>query len=141
MVGPISADGMQYPDSSGVDLTVPPAAIWMGGGAPFSRSGAQHVRTLGSSNISRSQPHERGNFWLLCVSNMGGHTVGEAMGRATTLATRKTATRSIMENAKQWAGGALFGMAILGGIILSQHGQEEPIPSYSESQMAGVTVN
>ncbi|WP_318247732.1 hypothetical protein [Corynebacterium gallinarum] len=48
--------------------------------------------------------------------------------------------RSISDNLKQWAGGAFFGLVIFAGILLSQTGQEESLPTYSETQMVGLDI-
>lgn len=63
------------------------------------------------------------------------HTVGFAPETGSHL------TRSISDNLKQWAGGALFGLVIFAGILLSQTGQEESLPTYSETQMVGLDID
>lgn len=49
--------------------------------------------------------------------------------------------RSIMDNAKQWVGGAIFGLAIFAGILISQRVGEEPVIPLEGVPMVGVSVN
>lgn len=122
-------------------LAVPPAVVWAGGPVDVSCVNRVRVRTLDSSNNARSGP-PRG----MQMQRHGTCLVIDPVVRENPHITSleilpDRVQRSIIENAKQWAGGALFGLAIFGGLLLSQQGQEEPIPSYSESQMIGVNMN
>lgn len=67
--------------------------------------------------------------------------MGETPCVRVTSQTDSTLSRSISDNLKQWAGGAFFGLVIVAGILLSQAGQEESLPTYSETQMVGLDTD
>lgn len=121
-------------------IVVPPASVWAGGRAEIFCVNPVHVRTLGGSNARAvGSPADRQKPGA-GQSNTGlQHGVRRSAPGAAPSHWHYS-SRSITENLKQWAGGALFGLAIFGGILFAQQGQEEPLPTYSESQMAGLDV-
>lgn len=122
-------------------LIVPPAAVWGGGSTNFSRAKVVHIRTLGRSNEGGSLIPRK------LQQTHSGHAPGmdrgvrEHMEGTSVASTVRSPWRSIIESAKQWVGGAIFGLVIFGGILFSQQGQEEPLPTYSEAHLVGVTLN
>lgn len=122
-------------------VVVPPAAVWGGGRAQIFQSNPVHVRTLRNSNRKDYYGNEHRHPARGIHSNTPLRSVGEAPRVDVTLRTDNHLSRSISDNLKQWAGGAFFGLVIVAGILLSQTGQEEALPTYSETQMVGLDID
>lgn len=138
----MSIDAGERSDSRGIrgGVVVPPAAVWAGGRAEMFCVNPVHIRTLGVSNraVSKVQAGRRNRSFKQSNTAI---RVKDTRSTGNSAAVQvNDSPRSIAENLKQWAGGALFGLAIFGGILFAQHGQEEPLPTFSESQLAGVDV-
>lgn len=140
MVMPIDAGERSDNGVVRAGVVVPPAAVWAGGRAEMFCANPVHIRTLGDSNrvISKTQAGRRNRSFN--QSNTGFQVKDARSVENSSAGHGNDSPRSIAENLKQWAGGALFGLAIFGGILFAQHGQEEPLPTFSESQLAGVDV-
>lgn len=121
-------------------VVVPPAAVWAGGRAEVFCVNPVHIRTLVGSNSVISQPPAGHRNRSFSHSNTGFQGEDARPVQHSAVGHGNDSPRSIAENLKQWAGGALFGLAIFGGILFAQHGQEEPLPTFSESQLAGLDV-
>ncbi len=137
----IDAGGRLGNDRPVPDLTVPPAAVWAGGREGVAPSRPVRVRTLDSSNRTRFSPP----YGVHVQRHGSGYGIARPVPEAADLLREKgnsgESPRSIMENVKQWAGGAIFGLAIFVGILLSQEAQEEPIEPYGGSQRVGVSLD
>lgn len=125
----------------GPGLTVPPAAVWSGGKADTSCVRTVRVRTLDSSNAVRFEPPYGIQLQHRASNYLVAQAVGEGAGPAQQGIPSEDGPRSIIESAKQWAGGAVFGLAIFVGILLSQQAQEEPITPHNGAEMVGVSLN
>lgn len=122
-------------------VVVPPAAVWGGGRAQIFQSNPVHVRTLRNSNRADYHGSEHCHPAPGLPSNTPLRSMGETPCVSVTSQTDSTLSRSISDNLKQWAGGAFFGLVIVAGILLSQAGQEESLPTYSETQMVGLDTD
>ena len=119
---------------------VPPAAVWGGGRAQIFQSNPVHVRTLKDSNRTIHLRGLQGHPAPGIHSNTPVRSVRETPAADFALEADHHLARSISDNLKQWAGGAFFGLVIFAGILLSQTGQEESLPTYSETQMVGLDI-
>lgn len=137
----IDAGGRCNSSQQGSGLAVPPAAVWSGGKADTSCVRTVRVRTLGSSNTARFEPPHGIQLQHRSPDYLVAQAVGEGVGPAQLGIPSEDGPRSIIESAKQWAGGAVFGLAIFVGILLSQQAQEEPITPHNGAEMVGVSLN
>lgn len=121
-------------------VVVPPAAVWGGGRAQIFQTNPVHVRTLKNSNRVNLPGGAQGHPAPRSHSNTPVRPVRETYPVRVAVEADNHLGRSISDNLKQWAGGAFFGLVIFAGILLTQTGQEESLPTYSETQMVGLEI-
>ncbi len=119
-------------------IVVPSAAVWMAEDRVVKPSRSIHVRTLDSSNRSRFDPPRGLHLHDHATSISKKQRVREATFPVLQRPAPTTPPRSMVENAKQWAGGGLFGLVIFVGILISQPGEEVVAPDMSYSQLEEV---
>lgn len=136
----IFAGELRKRDQVGTGVVVPSATVWMNEKPRHIAGKVRHVRTLDCSNRDRFAKPEG----LRVRSHPVQNRVQPIREDKRTMINRNDVghpnTRSIIETVKQWAGGGLFGLVIFAGVLLSQSGEEEVAPSFSEAHMVGVNL-
>lgn len=119
---------------------VPSAAVWMQDIPSGKVVNKRHVRTIDCSNSDRFQQPKSLRIKLHDVRD---YPVSQPPSLLLPLETQMSSNahaRSIKDLLKQWAGGALFGLVIFAGILLSQSEEEEAPQNFYDTHVVGLSL-